>query len=141
MMASIAVAVWLVALSLSGQGLREAAVEEFVSSAPQAAVQSSAQGPARISGGIWEKQIIPDSKIQPIYPQAAKDAHISGAVVMDAVIGVDGAVRTLQVISGPAELRAAALDAVKQWRYKVYHLNGEPHEVQTTVTVNFTLQP
>src|SRR5580700_8171630 len=102
MMACIAVAVCLVALSLSSQGLSEGVVKDIGSSAPQAAGQSTAQGPARISGGIWDKQIIPDSKVQPIYPQAAKDAHISGAVVMNAVIGVDGAVRTLQVISGPA---------------------------------------
>ena len=79
--------------------------------------------------------------VQPIYPQAAKDSHITGEVVMAAVIGVDGAVRTLQAISGPPELRAAAVDAVKQWRYKVYLINGQPHEVQTTVTVNFTLSP
>ena len=136
-MLSVTAAVWLVALSLSGQGLRE----EFASTAPQAAFQSGAQGPARIAGGIWAKQLIPDSMVQPIYPQAAKDSHITGEVVMAAVIGVDGAVRTLQAISGPPELRAAAVDAVKQWRYKVYLINGQPHEVQTTVTVNFTLSP
>jgi protein TonB len=120
-----------------GQGPLEA----FVATAPQAAGQSSAQSPARIAGGIWAKQIIPESMVRPVYPQAAKDSHITGEVVMAAVIGVDGAIRTLQVTSGPPELRAAAVDAVKQWRYKVYYINGQPHEVQTTVTVSFNLQP
>ncbi len=57
-----------------------------------------------------------------------------------AVIGKDGIIRDLSVVSGPPELTSAALDAVKQWRYKPYLLNGEVVEVETTINVNFVLE-
>jgi protein TonB len=60
-------------------------------------------------------------------------------VVLKAFIGRDGAVQELQVVSGPAELRQAALDAVRQWRFKPYYLNGVPRDVETNIIVNFTL--
>jgi protein TonB len=60
-------------------------------------------------------------------------------VVLHAIIGKNGTIQNLTVISGPAMLQSAALDAVKQWRYKPYVLNGDPTEVDTTVTVNFNL--
>jgi protein TonB len=60
-------------------------------------------------------------------------------VVLHAIIGKNGSIQDLKVISGPAMLQSAALDAVKQWRYKPYILNGDPTEVDTTVTVNFNL--
>ncbi len=76
-------------------------------------------------------------KTTPIYPPIARAAHVSGAVVLHAIIGKNGAIQNLQVISGPEMLRASALDAVAHWRYKPYLLNGEPTEVDTTITVNF----
>jgi protein TonB len=60
-------------------------------------------------------------------------------VVLQAVIGKDGTIQNLRVVSGHPMLAQAALDAVKQWRYKPYYLNGEPVDVDTTINVNFTL--
>jgi TonB family protein len=74
-----------------------------------------------------------------VYPPEAKAAHIQGAVVLSAIISKTGTVENLQVVSGPKELVTSALDAVKKWTYKPYLLNGEPTEVQTTITVNYSL--
>jgi TonB family protein len=81
------------------------------------------------------------TKAVPVYPPAAKKAKIQGKVVLDAVIGTDGNVENLRVISGPPELQQSALDAVRQWTYKPYLLNGDPIEVETTVNVVYTLAP
>jgi periplasmic protein TonB len=78
-------------------------------------------------------------RVEPIYPPLAKQARIQGAVVLAALIGRDGIIENLQVISGHPMLMAAAKDAVKQWRYRPYVLNGEPVVVETTITVNFVL--
>jgi protein TonB len=75
----------------------------------------------------------------PKYPEAAKKARIQGKVVLSAVIGKDGTVETLSVISGPKELQQSALDSVRQWKYKPYLLNGDPVEVKTTVNVIYSL--
>jgi TonB family protein len=61
--------------------------------------------------------------------------------VLSAVVGKDGNIENLQVLSGPSELQQASLDAVRQWMYKPYLLNGDPVEVKTTVNVVYTLQP
>jgi TonB family protein len=92
--------------------------------------------PARISGGVMAGNIV--SKTQPVYPADAKKAGIQGSVVLHAVIGKDGTVEDLTVISGPPELATSALDAVSKWVYKPYLLNGEPVEVETTITVNYS---
>ena len=75
----------------------------------------------------------------PKYPEAAKKAKIQGTVVLNAVIGKDGAVEKLIVVSGPKELQESSLDAVRQWTYKPYLLNGDPVEVKTTISVIYTL--
>jgi TonB family protein len=79
------------------------------------------------------------TRVNPVYPQEAKEKGIQGAVVLHAIIGTDGTVQELTVISGPPELQASAIEAVKQWVYKPYLLNGDPKEVETTITVNFSL--
>ena len=79
------------------------------------------------------------SRVNPIYPPDTKAAHVEGAVVLHAVISKTGEVRDLYVVSGPDELQASALDAIGQWIYKPYLLNGQPTEVETTITVNYTL--
>jgi TonB family protein len=94
-------------------------------------------GPVRISNGVMAGQIV--SRVNPVYPQEAKEKGIQGAVVLHAIIGTDGTVQELTVISGPPELQASAIEAVKQWVYKPYLLNGDPKEVETTITVNFAL--
>jgi protein TonB len=93
-------------------------------------------GPQRVSSGTMAGQLI--SRPDPIYPPIAKAAHVSGAVVLRAIISKTGTIENLQVVSGPEMLRASAIDAVKRWKYKPYLLNNEPTEVDTTVTVNFT---
>jgi protein TonB len=93
-------------------------------------------GPARISGGVISGNLL--EKTTPVYPPIAKQAHVQGAVVLHAIIGKNGTIQNLTVISGNAMLTQSAIDAVKQWRYKPYLLNGEPTEVDTTVTVNFS---
>jgi TonB family protein len=76
----------------------------------------------------------------PLYPEAAKRAGIQGRVILEGVIGKDGVIRHLKVLEGHPMLTSAALDAVKDWRYKPYQENGEKIAVKTTVTVNFTLK-
>ena len=95
------------------------------------------KGPARISSGVVQGNLI--VKTQPIYPPIAKAAHQSGTVVLHAVISKTGSIINLSVVSGPVMLQSAAMDAVKQWKYKPFILNGEPTEVDTQVLVNFNL--
>ena len=102
-----------------------------------AVAQQAATPTPRISGGVMAGQIL--TRVDPVYPQDAKDAHIGGSVVLHAIISREGLVKDLSVVSGTAVLRDAATDAVKQWTYKPYLLNGRPTEVDTTITVNFTL--
>jgi protein TonB len=75
----------------------------------------------------------------PAYPQLALIARVQGTVTMQAIIGKDGAIQDLQVLSGPPLLVRAALDAVKTWRYQPTLLNSEPVEVLTEIDVKFTL--
>lgn len=77
--------------------------------------------------------------IRPIYPEIARAARVSGQVIVEAVISKTGAIESLQAISGPPLLREAALDAIRAARYRPFLLNNQPVEVQTTITVNFSL--
>jgi TonB family protein len=78
-------------------------------------------------------------KVPPVYPPLARQARIQGTVLLKVTISKSGDVENLQLISGHPMLAPAAIEAVKQWKYKPYLLNGEPIEVETKVTVNFTL--
>jgi periplasmic protein TonB len=78
-------------------------------------------------------------KPQPVYPPMARAARIQGAVVLRAIISKNGTIENLEALSGHPLLLPAAIEAVKQWRYRPYVLNGEPVEVETRVTVNFIL--
>jgi protein TonB len=78
-------------------------------------------------------------RVQPTYPALARQARIQGPVVLRAVISREGIIENLQAVSGAPMLEQAAIEAVKQWRYKPYLLDGEPIEVETQVTVNFSL--
>lgn len=78
-------------------------------------------------------------KIVPTYPPLARSARIQGQVVLQAVIGKQGAIENLRALSGHPMLVAAAIEAVRQWRYRPYILNNEPVEVETQITVNFSL--
>jgi len=91
----------------------------------------------RVSQGVTAGLII--SKVQPVYPAEARAARVEGTVILSAVIGKDGSIANLEVISGPAPLVDAAVDAVKQWKYRPYMLLGQPVKVDTQITVNFQL--
>ena len=91
----------------------------------------------RVSSGVSTGLLI--RKVTPNYPPLAKQARIQGAVVLQAEISKEGTIQNLQLISGHPMLAPAAIEAVKQWRYKPYLLNGEPVAVETQVVVNFSL--
>src|SRR3977135_1421451 len=91
----------------------------------------------RVSTGVSTGLLI--KKVTPNYPQLAKQARIQGSVVLQAEISKEGTIQNLQLISGHPMLAPAAIEAVKQWRYKQYLLNGEPVAVETQVDVNFSL--
>jgi periplasmic protein TonB len=91
----------------------------------------------RVSGGVAEGLLI--YKVKPQYLPLAIQARVQGRVILQAVIGRDGSVQNLRVISGHPLLVASAMDAVRQWRYRPYLLSGEPVEVDTTINVDFTL--
>lgn len=89
----------------------------------------------RISSGVAEGSLI--SKVDPEYPAMAKVAHVQGDVVIQCIINHRGEIAEARVLSGHPLFAQPALDAVKQWKYRPYLLNGEPVEVETTVTVRF----
>jgi protein TonB len=77
------------------------------------------------------------TKIAPVYPAEALKDHVSGTVVLHATISTEGRVEALAVISGPASLRQAALDAVRQWAFRPYLLDNKPVQVETTINIVF----
>jgi TonB family protein len=103
------------------------------------APDTSTDSPKRIqvASGVTQGLIL--HRVSPEYPEIARQAGIAGAVILKAVISKEGTIEDLQVISGHPLLRGAAIDAVKQWRYRPYLRNGEPVEVDTYITVNFAL--
>ena len=95
-------------------------------------------GPINVASGVMQAQRI--NGPMPVYPPDAKKARIQGTVLLDAVIGKDGTVEKLTVISGPPALQTSSLDAVRQWTYQPFLLNGDPVEVKTTITVVYSLR-
>jgi protein TonB len=91
----------------------------------------------RVASRVVEANLIHD--VPPQYPSEAGRERIEGTVVLLAVIGTDGAVKDVQLESGPPLLAQAAIDAVKQWRYKPYFMNGVPVEIDSRITINFTM--
>ena len=108
----------------------------IISSTP-VAVPKVAVSRVRISQGVTQGMVL--KRVQPTYPQMAKIARVQGPVVLAAIIGKDGTIQNLTMVSGHPLLVQAATDAVKQWLYKPTLLNNEPVEVITTIDVNFTL--
>jgi protein TonB len=91
----------------------------------------------RVGGNVQAANLV--RKVTPVYPPLAKQARIQGTVRFTAIIGKDGTIQNLQLVSGHPLLVSAAQDAVRQWVYKPTLLNGEPVEVVTQIDVNFTL--
>ena len=105
-----------------------AAVPKFVPNTPQR---------VRISQGVTKGLLI--HRVEPTYPPLARAARVQGEVVLNAIISTNGEIQNLQLVSGHPMLVPSAITAVRQWRYKPYLLNGQPVEVETTITVIFTL--
>jgi len=110
-------------------------------------ILSGASGPAppkiaapariKVGGSVQAAKML--RQTLPVYPQIAKTAHVAGTVILHAVISKDGTVQELQYVSGPPLLMKAAMDAVRDWRYTPTQLNGDPVEVDTTISVVFSL--
>src|SRR6202043_2707548 len=112
-------------------------IGSVLSSTPVAVPKIATPQRVRVSSGVSSGLLI--RKVSPNYPPLARQARIQGTVVLQAQISKDGSIQNLQLISGHPMLAPAAIEAVKQWKYKPYLLNGEPVEVETQVQVNFTL--
>lgn len=91
----------------------------------------------RISQGVTQGLLV--HRVEPRYPKIALTARVTGVVQLHAIIGRDGAIKELEAVSGHPMLIPAAIEAVKEWRYRPYLLNGEAVEVETNVTVTFQL--
>jgi protein TonB len=100
--------------------------------------KSVEKGPLKVSESIVEAQLI--SRIEPRYPALALQTRLQGTVRLRAIISRDGRITSLEVLSGHPLLVQAALDAVRQWQYRPTMLNGEPVEVETSITVNFRME-
>jgi TonB family protein len=109
------------------------------SSPPSPASQTHVVMPQRVhvSAGVSNELLV--SKVVPTYPPLARQANVQGEVILEADISKEGTVENLRLVSGHPLLVSAAIDAVKQWKYKPYHLNGQAVAVTTQVAVNFTL--
>ncbi len=123
--------------SMAGTGLPNALVGSGPVGPRVSAAAVKSGKPLTVSSGVTAGMLI--APIQPVYPRIAVAAGIQGTVVMEAVISKAGRIESLRVVSGPPMLQSAALDAVRAARYRPYLLNGEPTEVQTTISVNFVL--
>jgi protein TonB len=109
----------------------------IISSTPVAVPKVATPQRVRVSQGVSQGLLI--KKVQPPYPPLARQARIQGQVLLQAEISKDGSIQNLRLISGHPMLAPSAIEAVKQWRYKPYFLNGEPVEVETQITVIFSL--
>ncbi len=112
-------------------------IGSVLSSTPVAVPKIATPTRVRVSSGVSTGLLI--RKVPPTYPPLARQARIQGVVILQAQISKEGNIQNLQLISGHPMLAPAAIEAVKQWKYKPYLLNGEPVEVDTQVQVNFTL--
>jgi protein TonB len=121
-----------------GPGPADNLLTSIINTAPPApAPRPSISGPLRVSQGVESGFLL--REVKPTYPPLARQARIQGAVVLQAIIGKDGSIENLRVVSGHPMLAPAAIEAVRQWRYRPYTLNGEPVQVETEITVNFVL--
>ncbi len=108
--------------------------------------ETAASSPAESTTNAAERvRLSPDATqvvshpVEPTYPMLARQMKVQGSVLLRALIGKDGIIQDLRVLSGPAILSSAAQEAVKQWRFKPYYQHGEPVETQCSITVNFTI--
>lgn len=104
---------------------------------PEATPRRPLLATLKISQGVSQGLLI--KRVDPKYPPSALAMRVQGTVLLDATINREGAISNLKVLKGDQILARAATDAVRQWRYKPYYLDGQPVEIQTQITVNFKL--
>lgn len=121
-----------------GMGLPNGAEGAFRGNRTATVVRAEPKGPVRVPSVLVQGLLI--RKVVPQYPALGRAVRAQGTVVLQATISKQGTIENLRVISGPPMLQQAALDAVKQWQYRPYLLNGEPVEVETTVNVVFKME-
>jgi protein TonB len=126
-----------IAIPNADGGPQNSVIADMMHRGPAIPVHRAPVAPIARSSTMQEGLLI--RQIKPVYPPMAIAARIQGKVELHAMISRDGRIETLQVVSGHPMLVRAALDAVKQWLYRPYVLNGEPVAVETQITVNFTL--
>lgn len=112
-------------------------VKTAIPLAPLAPHEAKPTAPVRIGGRVKEPKLI--HRVQPTYPALARQVHLQGVVVIDAIIDEQGNITEMKVVSGPPLLIQAAIDAVRQWKYQPTYLNEQPVSVQLSVIVNFGL--
>ena len=118
-------------------GVPNGAITEIARFVPPTVVKPATPQKLHVSSGVAAGMLI--YQLKPTYPRLAAQARIQGTVVLQAVIAKDGTVHDLRAISGHPMLVPAAIEAVRQWKYRPYLLNNEPVEVDTKINVNFTL--
>jgi len=121
----------------TSDGVPNAVITEIARAVPPTVVRPATPQKLRVSSGVAAGMLIYQQR--PEYPRLAMQARIQGTVVLQAVIGKDGTVHDVHIVSGHPMLVSTAIEAVKQWRYRPYLLNSEPVEVDTQIKVNFTL--
>ena len=109
----------------------------FRNHGPANVVRAEVKGPVRVPSSLVAGLLI--YKVTPNYPAIAKAAGVQGTIVLQAIISKTGTIENLRVASGPPMLQQASIDAVHNWRYRPYLLNGQPVEVETTINVVFSL--
>lgn len=117
-------------------GSSSQAISGLVTSTPVNVPQQPPQM-VKVSQGVSQGLLL--KRVQPVYPAQAMQIRIQGAVQLQAVISKEGNITNVKVLSGDSILARAAVEAVRQWKYKPYYLNGDPVEIQTQITVNFKL--
>jgi protein TonB len=99
--------------------------------------KDNASKPVKVPSKVADEYLV--ERVEPEYPEPAREQHIQGPVVLEALVGKDGTVEKLSTVSGDLQLATAATDAVRQWRFKPFFRNGSPEEFQTQITVSFRL--
>ncbi len=122
-------------IGLGGSGLQ---IASLLPPPPRPNAPPPPTRPIIVSGGVSQGLLV--QQVRPVYPALAIAAHVQGAVVLSALISRGGTIENLRLVSGHPMLVAAAVEAVRQWRYRPYLLNGAPVAVETQITVNFTLE-
>jgi len=125
--------------AIASAGLRrtEVAPAAVAQAADTSVVTTKRRMKIRVSQGVMEANVL--HKVQPDYPAEAKANHIQGDVIFVANIDEQGNIAELKIVSGPPELAQAATEAVRQWKYKPFTIDGEPVEVETVIKIRFQM--